>query len=188
MFQDARIIPNNSKEKPSHDKSESKSVILTTPEQDGSFSTSVPIIVSETVLEEVKSFRDRLRILNHLGPDRDKMKKQKVEDDGKSGIESFMEWLGRKPPPDQVMSTFDEKLHEAQKQFHQRPEFLHHYVMEGDLHALKEKLRDKCKRKLDRIALARPDPLGATPIHLAFMHKKYEIGKYLVERYPDIGM
>eukprot|EP00667_Euglena_gracilis_P003136 EG_transcript_3144 len=60
---------------------------------------------------------------------------------------------------------------------------------EGIYWAIKEGRRDAVRRlaQQDPSVLTRPDAVGANPIHIAFLYRQTEIGKMLVEEYPQLA-
>ena len=80
----------------------------------------------------------------------------------------------------------EKMMYNKQKQLHNDSNSLFNIIILNDLTLLKQKLgNDKAANK-ERIK-STIDPTGANIIHTAYSLKYYEIGRWLVKNYPDVG-
>jgi hypothetical protein len=152
------------------------------------------IIIGDTTLHEARKFHSDIKQASKLGPRSEigspwykttTKTANSMFDSIKETVSSYI--LKEDARSEDVMFSFDEQLHEAQNEFHLNDRFLHYWVLKGSL-ALLKKLMESWDPISRRLEVSRPDPCGATPIHLAFQYELFEIGHYLVERYPDVAI
>jgi hypothetical protein len=91
-----------------------------------------------------------------------------------------------------------ELLVQKQTEEHETPGFLFNFIVQNDLVGLKdilEAMRKESKQmgrfrheSTDFILVDARDVAGGNIIHAAYLYQKYNIGRYLVESYPDIAL
>ena len=87
-----------------------------------------------------------------------------------------------------------ELLVELQTKEHQKPGTLFNLICQGDLSGIKDRLEYERKLSIrgntqrDNILVNERDAAGGNIIHAAYLYKKYTIGRWLVENYPEIAL